>query len=467
MLSTGIEKVIYLDCDLVLDHDLGALWDIAIGEAEVLAVADADPSAHLVSSSKGILHHRELGLPADLEFFNSGNWSINLHQWREEFLLPLRVVTYLREVGDDVLWYDQEALNAAIAGAWSELDPRWNVTMHVHGDPRTAASAPSPFIVHYNGEIKPWQAGYPHGHRALFFEHLDRTAWAGWRPPQPPLVGLRRLGRTAIKAVRKRRHRLGRALGRWRRRLHAFQVLRRPLRRLDLHPLPAAAGAELRLFVVGDRPGPELASRLDRYHASGCDRAFLAFLVTDGGDGEIGKVIEGQSWAHVLTRAGDARSDHEVLRHLLHHHGQGHWCLILGADERLAAPEPTAGSLKDLCSELDAGGFEAWRCWMIDRADPTGQNGGESGVRRITTIARDPLTDRVFRAAIDVASDVDWLDGPVTPRSRVVLLRYRPELALAPDLRSVAGVREADSAGVVLRSAEPLTPPAASAPAAR
>ena len=272
----------------------------------------------------------------------------------------------------------------------------------------------------------------------------------------------------AIKAVRKRRHRLDRQLGRFRRRLHGVRVLRRPLRRLDSNPLPTPGVAEIRLFVVGGPPGPHLSSLLDQHDESGCDRAFLGLRATDG---EVGALLERHPRAHAFARADDPRSDHEVLRHLLHHHGQGHWCLIVGANELLAASAP---SLKVLCAQLETAGVGALRCRVIDRDDAPSseswrsqQPATEGDLRQITTVARDPMTDRVFAAVVDVAGDASWLDGAAKPRTRVVLLRFRKELALAQDLRAVAGVREADSEGALLRFGEPLTTPAASGPAAR
>jgi hypothetical protein len=39
-----------------------------------------------------------------------------------------------------------------------------------------------PWIVHYSTWSKPWHWSCTHPARERFFEVLDRTEWAGWRP---------------------------------------------------------------------------------------------------------------------------------------------------------------------------------------------------------------------------------------------------------------------------------------------
>ena len=43
--------------------------------------------------------------------------------------------------------------------------------------------ARDPYIVHFTTRAKPWRA-CRHPLRGEFFKYLDRTAWAGWRPPR-------------------------------------------------------------------------------------------------------------------------------------------------------------------------------------------------------------------------------------------------------------------------------------------
>jgi len=80
VLSSVLQKVIYLDCDLVVNRDVGELWDSDVSGTCLLAVPELIAGSRFVSSKAGIRLHRELGLPADLRFFNSGVMVINLER---------------------------------------------------------------------------------------------------------------------------------------------------------------------------------------------------------------------------------------------------------------------------------------------------------------------------------------------------------------------------------------------------
>jgi lipopolysaccharide biosynthesis glycosyltransferase len=116
--------------------------------------------------------------------------TLDLALWREEGLAH-QLVRYLERNAHAIRWWDQDALNAVLAGRWGELDPRWNQIPQFwepagDGDPFPPALRElvirDPWIVHYSTWSKPWHWGCTHPTRERFFEVLDRTAWAGWRP---------------------------------------------------------------------------------------------------------------------------------------------------------------------------------------------------------------------------------------------------------------------------------------------
>jgi len=189
LLPPDLERVIYLDADVRVASDLGRLWTEPMRDASVLAVRDA--GAPLVSSPRGLVNHRELGLAPGLGYFNAGVMLIDLVRWRAEQLTP-KLLRYLGEHAHAVRWWDQDALNALLAGRWGELDPRWN-QIPQFWEPAQGEDDPfppalrelvirDPWIVHYSTGSKPWHFGCSHPERERFFEVLDRTAWAGWRP---------------------------------------------------------------------------------------------------------------------------------------------------------------------------------------------------------------------------------------------------------------------------------------------
>ena len=188
-LPDPVRKAIWLDCDLVVENDLARLWDLDMGDRYALAVQDM--IVPYVSSPLGVARHRELGIPGSSKYFNAGVMAVNLALWRQGDVTG-RVMAYLKRYWDDVVFLEQEGLNAVLADKWGELDPRWNQNAGVSGrsfyrarhlDEATYERVVSdPWIVHYAGNLKPWSVYSDRPSRALYLRYLDSTPWAAWRP---------------------------------------------------------------------------------------------------------------------------------------------------------------------------------------------------------------------------------------------------------------------------------------------
>ncbi|AFY87962.1 MAG: General stress protein A [Chroococcidiopsis cubana SAG 39.79] len=214
LLPQHIEKVIYLDCDLVVNEDLQKLWAIEIDNSYLLAVQDM--GIREVSNPRGGLHnYQELGIPPHSKYLNAGVMVFNLEKWRTENI-STQAIEYLEQNKEHVLNWDQDGVNAVLAGKWRELDPRWNQTPSVYkyrswkDSPFTEEMYKSviqqPYIVHFATAIKPWHYYCEHPAKDLFFQYLDMTSWSGWRPKKPLKyiirLGLRRF-RENIKSLLK------------------------------------------------------------------------------------------------------------------------------------------------------------------------------------------------------------------------------------------------------------------------
>lgn len=80
---------------------------------------------------------------------------------------------------------DQDALNAALEGKWTPLDPRWNL----HELYLAFGGQHTPYIEHYTS-TKPWSKLRPPAWReaaAWYREELRDTPWADFVQPQSPL----------------------------------------------------------------------------------------------------------------------------------------------------------------------------------------------------------------------------------------------------------------------------------------
>ena len=175
-----VDRVLWLDADLLVLADLATLWTTDFGSAVLAATQDA--RVPTVDARFGIGPFASCGLVPGAKYFNAGVLLIDLARWRAADV-EQRALAYLKQHRARVYFWDQEALNVALAAGWSELAPGWNWSPTT-GQPRSALAddADAPRILHFSGSLKPWRypgRGMPHD---LYYRDLDQTAFAGWRP---------------------------------------------------------------------------------------------------------------------------------------------------------------------------------------------------------------------------------------------------------------------------------------------
>lgn len=212
LLPPELSRVIYLDSDLVVREDLGRLFETDLAGHPLAAAIDT--TVKTISGSFGLHNYRELGLPIGLPYFNAGVLVLDLARWRRDGIAD-RALTHLAEHRHQLRLWDQDVLNAVLAGDFRELDPRWNAQPRIvttDAPDRVTATPEAPWIVHFASPSKPWKFECSHPLRALFFESLDRTAWAGWRPRRT--LRHTRAGRIATRVQRRLQDRIAKAIRR-------------------------------------------------------------------------------------------------------------------------------------------------------------------------------------------------------------------------------------------------------------
>jgi lipopolysaccharide biosynthesis glycosyltransferase len=169
-LLADVDRVIYLDADVLVRDDLGMLWKESTDGAAIAAVRDYK----IPTFASGLPHAvSALGVSGETPYYNAGVLLLDLDAWRRESLSQ-RALEYVRDHGDTIRFADQDAINAVAPGRIHELHPRWNVQVGAGNARSTIAGFPalddpaadkpraSAAIVHFTG-FKPWQ---PEGVRA-------------------------------------------------------------------------------------------------------------------------------------------------------------------------------------------------------------------------------------------------------------------------------------------------------------
>lgn len=204
-LPLDVDRVIYLDSDLLVLGDLADLWSLPWQDVACLAAPDvgapwmdADLAAsangvctRFMAAKKPIANYRTFGFSPNDPYFNAGVIVANLREWRRLDVCA-RCLDCLAEHRDFVNYWDQYALNVVLHGRWRPIDMAWNqgfwaITYRSWKrspfDRQTYEHVRfSPRIVHFTTGNKPWKIDGLHPFRGDYLRAIDRTAWSGWRP---------------------------------------------------------------------------------------------------------------------------------------------------------------------------------------------------------------------------------------------------------------------------------------------
>ena len=167
-----IDKVIYLDVDMIVRKDISALWNTDLGDKIIAGVPDR---SEIVSCSwGGITNYKELGISPETKYFNSGLLFINCSKWIE-LNITEKIISCISNNTKYANFPDQYGLNVVFANQWLELDSGWNCYSMVEKD--------DPYLIHFIG-IKPIFTSYNYvqKYKDEFYSYLKLTPWASFKP---------------------------------------------------------------------------------------------------------------------------------------------------------------------------------------------------------------------------------------------------------------------------------------------
>lgn len=156
-----VDKLLYLDVDMVVIKDLQELYNTDISGHVLAAVQDPYFKVR-----------DDLGLQSREDYFNTGMLLMNLNEWREQQITE-KALNYTKANPEKLIYVDQDALNAVLCGNWMHLDKRYNLTRgDVPVQVPTREILKDTVIVHYNTSEKPWHTLSRNKLRFLYHYYL-------------------------------------------------------------------------------------------------------------------------------------------------------------------------------------------------------------------------------------------------------------------------------------------------------
>jgi len=185
ILPDSIDKILYLDCDIIVNASIDNLWNVNL---EGYAIAAVKQIGYGFEAER-------LRYPIKYGYFNAGVILMNLTFCRENRITE-QFIKYISDNYSKILYHDQDTMNAVLYDRCLSLLPQWNMTSIVYdfdlkrrGDSRKGliinnydaekANAikyrNNPIILHYVSKPKPWDNNCVHSMYHLYFYYANKT----------------------------------------------------------------------------------------------------------------------------------------------------------------------------------------------------------------------------------------------------------------------------------------------------
>ncbi len=181
VLPSELEKVLYLDCDILVRGSLKPLWETDIEECYVAGVTD----------TTGVFARSSIGLKANDKYVNAGMMLVNLKKWREDSIEEL-FFEFLKAKNWKVEFNDQGVINKVCSKGIKLVSPKYNfmptyeryshrqlkkyIGSETFYDPSEVIEAKkNPIIIHFAGYAfsRPWYYGSKGRYNEEFRRFLD------------------------------------------------------------------------------------------------------------------------------------------------------------------------------------------------------------------------------------------------------------------------------------------------------
>ena len=188
LLPKELDRVLYLDCDIIVRGSLSPLWDIDMTDKAVGVVPDIFTFYDDC--------YKRLQYPQDAGYFNSGVLLMNLKYWRQNKICQ-QCLNYLCKNYERLFANDQDVLNAVLWNRKMQLPIKYNYQVQFLKDYFYHQEIPTlqkeilqtkenPIVIHYALPIKPWNIlYYKMPYKCIWWQVKRKSQWWYLLPQLP------------------------------------------------------------------------------------------------------------------------------------------------------------------------------------------------------------------------------------------------------------------------------------------
>lgn len=158
-LLPDVDRIIYFDCDVIVNTSLNDLFNIEVEEYSIAGVLDIKKKMQKINPT----------------YTNSGILVMDLKNMREQNL-ESKFFEYAQKHWNEIVCGDQEIINQVCKGKILNIDSKWNV--QISNFTNRSDYTKNPAIVHFIGKNKPWQYASFSYRKDLYYKYLQMSPWA-------------------------------------------------------------------------------------------------------------------------------------------------------------------------------------------------------------------------------------------------------------------------------------------------
>ena len=183
-----IEKIIYLDCDSIVNDSFEELLKIDIESYYVAGVLDNVNPFYKIT----------IGIEVNSDYINAGFLYINLKKWRED-KVEEKCLEFIEKYKGSVPHHDQGVINAICNKKIKILHPKYNVQspmfdmdvkrmkkyeksmVNYYTQKEIDEAKEKPVFIHYTAGFynRPWNKNCTHPYKNKYIYFMNQTMWKG------------------------------------------------------------------------------------------------------------------------------------------------------------------------------------------------------------------------------------------------------------------------------------------------
>lgn len=188
LLPKEIDRVLYLDCDIIVDGCINELYNHTMEDKIIWAVKDCVSKAYKL----------KIGIKGDGIYINTGVMLMNLRKMRQFPMLD-RISEFVGRYSGVMDYADQEIINGIFQGEFGILPPQWNVMTqfnqysynqlkwirhphHYYTEEEVEYAKRHARLFHYTTcmlNVRPWYENSGLNNAHVFNRYLRLSPWRG------------------------------------------------------------------------------------------------------------------------------------------------------------------------------------------------------------------------------------------------------------------------------------------------